>query len=553
MEWSTACPDWERRIKARESLIPFPPLFPEQASAALRIFRQLVAVDVAGSPTFGDISRPWLTDLVAAIFGSYDPEIGRRLITEFFWAISKKNGKSTDAAGIMLTALILNWRQSGEFIILAPTVEVANNSFYPARDAVRADDELRDLMHVQEHYRTITHRTTNATLKVVAADSEAVGGKKAIGVFIDELWLFGKRANADNMIREACGGQASRPEGFTIYATTQSDEAPAGVYKKKLDYARGVRDGRIKDNRFLPIIYEFPQAMIDAEEHLNPANFYVTNPNIGASVDEEFLAREFAKAQEEGADSLANFLAKHLNVEVGLALRSTSWAGADFWQQQATSGLTLEAILKRSEVLTIGVDGGGLDDMLAVCVIGREIKTGKWLHWARAWIHPIVLKRRKAEAPRLQDFAKAGDLVIVDKIGDDVHQLVDVIEQCEHSGLLEAVGLDPAGIGAVLDEIEGRGIRKDCVIGISQGWRLVGAIKTAERRLAEGGLIHGGSGLMAWCVGNAKVEPRGNAILITKQASGSAKIDPLMATFDAVELMARNPAARSKRYQVLWI
>jgi phage terminase large subunit-like protein len=34
---------------------------------------------------------------------------------------------------------------------------------------------------------------------------------------------------------------------------------------------------------------------------------------------------------------------------------------------------------------------------------------------------------------------------------------------------------------------------------------------------------------MAWAVSNARVEPKGNAIVITKQASGTAKIDPLMA------------------------
>ena len=33
----------------------------------------------------------------------------------------------------------------------------------------------------------------------------------------------------------------------------------------------------------------------------------------------------------------------------------------------------------------------------------------------------------------------------------------------------------------------------------------------------------------AWCVSNAKVELKGNGILITKQASAKAKIDPLMA------------------------
>ena len=55
--------------------------------------------------------------------------------------------------------------------------------------------------------------------------------------------------------------------------------------------------------------------------------------------------------------------------------------------------------------------------------------------------------------------------------------------------------------------------------------------------------------MMAWCVGNAKVEPKGNAILITKQASGTAKIDPLMAMFSAVALMALNPAAAKKKFQ----
>ena len=35
---------------------------------------------------------------------------------------------------------------------------------------------------------------------------------------------------------------------------------------------------------------------------------------------------------------------------------------------------------------------------------------------------------------------------------------------------------------------------------------------------------------MVWTVSNA-LEPKGNAIVITKQASGTAKIDPLMAAF----------------------
>ena len=549
MDWSTSCKDWEARILAGKSLIPFGPLFPESAESALAVFNELRVADVAGSPMMGAICRPWIKDFVSAIFGAYEPDIGRQHIQEFMLSVSKKNSKSTTAAAIMLTALVRNWRESAEFLVLAPTIEIANNSFYPARDMVKRDAELSALFHVQEHYRTITSRRNGASLKVVAAENETVGGKKATGILVDELWQFGKRPNAENMFREAMGGLASRPEGFVIYLTTQSDEAPAGVFKQKLDYARGVRDGRIKDNRFLPVLYDWPDRMLKDKDYRDRKWFFVTNPNLGASVNEEFLVRELAKADEAGEESLIGFYAKHLNVEIGLALRSNRWAGADFWETQGTL-LSLDDLLSRCEVVAIGIDGGGLDDLLGLAVVGRERETGNWLHWGHAWAHPSVLERRKIEAARFHDFEKDGDLTLVDQIGEDVDELVGIVDKVEASGLLFKIGVDQAGIGAILDALE---IEPERIVGIPQGWRMNGAIKTTERKLAEGAFHHGGSAMMAWCVGNAKVEPRGNAILITKQASGSAKIDPLMALLDAVALMSMNPEPMRRTFDAFVI
>ncbi|MEX5364409.1 terminase large subunit [Pseudomonas guariconensis] len=544
--WTTACPDWEQRIVSRQSLIPFKPLFPTEAEEALDVFGALRMVDATGSPLMSETVRDWVNQFVAAIFGAYDPDEGRRLVSEFMLLISKKNGKSTIAAGIMLTALILNWRPSGEFIILAPTKEIADNSYIPIRDMVRADEELDALLKVQDHLRTVTHRQTNATLKVVAADSETVSGKKAIGVFVDELWVFGKRANAEAMLREATGGLASRPEGFIIWATTQSDAPPAGVFRQKLLYARKVRDGEIVDKSFLPVLYEFPKAMLDAGAHRDFSNAYITNPNLGLSVDEAFIERGYAQAQMDGEESFRGFLAKHLNVEIGLALLSDRWAGTDYWEQQASDLCkTLDDLIERCEVIDIGIDGGGLDDLLGLAAIGRETGTRRWLTWTHAWAHPSVLERRKSEAPRIRDFAKDGHLTLVNRIGDDIDDVAQLVAKVEQAGLLDKVGLDPAGVGAILDALEAAGIPRDKIDGISQGWRLGGSIKTAERKLAEGALLHGGQPMMAWCCGNARVEPRGNSILITKQASGSAKIDPLMALFNAVTLMALNPEAKS--------
>lgn len=550
-QWTTACPEWESLLVAKQSIIP-PPIFPDQAEQALGIFKELRVSDLPGKPTFGECSEEWVFDFVNAIFGGYEAETGKQLIREYGLLISKKNTKSTIAAGIMLTALILCWREDEEHLILAPTKEVADNSFKPAAGMIRADEELSDMFQIQDHIRTITHRVTRNTLKVVAADTDTVSGKKSGRILVDELWLFGKRANAEAMFMEALGGQVSRNEGWVIFLTTQSDEPPAGVFKERLDYWRAVRDGKINDLKTLGVLYEFPDSMVESKAYLEPKNFYITNPNIGRSVSEEWIADQLLKNQNKTDGTLQQFLAKHLNIEIGLNLRSDRWAGVDFWEPQIRQ-VTFSDILQRAEVATVGIDGGGLDDLLGLYIIGRDKETREWIGWGHAWAHEIAVRRRKSEESRFNDFVKAGDLTIVKRVGQDTEEVAEYVSRINDAELLDKIGIDPSGVGQILDALVEAEIPEDSVVGVSQGWRLGGAIKTTERKLAEGVLIHGGQPLMSWCVGNARVEPKGNAILITKQASGKGKIDPLMALFNAVSLMALNPEAKKKDYQVFFI
>lgn len=545
MIWSTACPDWRERIVAKRSLIPAP-LFADEAREALEVFKSLKIVDAPGQPTFGEACEQWVFDFVAAIFGAYDAREGRRLIREFFLLISKKNSKSTIAAAIMVTALIRNWRHSAELLILAPTIEVANNAFAPARDMVKADPDLDSLLHVQDHYRTITHRLTRAVLKVVAADNDTVSGKKAAFVLVDELWVFGKKPKADAMLREATGGLVSRPEGFVIYLSTQADEEPAGVFRAKLNYFRQVRDGEIVDPKSLPVLYEYPEEMLAAEAYLDPANFYITNPNLGRSVSKEWLQDELIKVLDAQGGEKQVFLAKHLNVEIGLKLANNRWAGADYWEAAGCESVTLEEIKRRCDVAVVGIDGGGLDDLMGLAVIGRCRDTKQWLAWCKAWAHDDVLARRKDIATQLREFAKDGDLTITDDPVAPIQEAADFVQDLQAAGLLPescGVGLDPWGVAALIDELADRGIEGEILTSIRQGAALSPASWGLEIKLKNRTFIHSGSRLMAWCVGNAKTETRGGAVLITKQTAGRAKIDPLVALFNAAMLMSRNPEA----------
>jgi phage terminase large subunit-like protein len=513
--------------------------------------------DLIGQPLLKEAGADWGRDAIRAIFGSWDRTANTREIDEFFFLIPKKSVKTGTAAEIALTALLFNQRPGAEFVLLGPSKEIASRAYNHAANTIRADREgfLQKRFHPKDNIKEIFDRTNRATVKVLTFDTGIATGVKPVGIVIDELHEISKISSASDVIVQLRGGMIGNPEAFMVFITTQSVDPPAGVFLTELKKARGIRDGRIKNIKTLPVLYEYPEEIIRSGEWKDPKIWGWVNPNLGKSITIARLEALYAAALEAGEHEVKKWASQHLNIEIGISLGSNEWEGARHWEACAEKTLTLPDLLRRCDVVVGGIDGGGLDDLLGLCFIGREISTRKWLHWIHAWCHSSVLGLRKEIAPRLQDFAALGQLTIVDHVGDDVMEVCDYIELVEDAGLFPekgAIGVDPVGITDIIDELERRNfdVSKETlrIVNITQGWQLTNHIKSLARRVAAKDIVHGNQALMAWCIGNAKVEPRGNAIAITKEAAGRAKIDPLMATFNATALMSRNPDSTKSVY-----
>lgn len=559
--WNFACPDWRERLKVGKTIVPDLPLDDDEAQRAVGIFNKLRLPDVPGQPALAEAAGEWQRDIVRAVFGSLDKD-GKRRVPEVFALVPKKSSKTTGGAAIMMTAMLMNQRPRAEFIFVGPTQEVADLAFQQAAGMIDcdADGYLQKRFLVQEHIKTIFDRRTKARLKVKTFDLKVMTGAKPAGVLVDELHLMSNMSFASRVIGQIRGGIIANPEAFLIFITTQSDEPPAGVFKAELQYARGVRDGRIvEDARVLPVLYEFPEEVQtdEARPWKDPKNWPLVLPNLNRSITLERLVSEYRSAVEKGDEEERRWASQHLNVEIGLALHADRWRGADYWQVAADTTISLETLIERSDVAVVGIDGGGLDDLQGLGVMGRCKVTRDWLLWAHAWAQNDVLERRKDIVERLRDFERAGDLTICENATQDIEDVANIIAQVRDANLLpekHAVGFDPQGVAAMVDALAARGIGGEQVVGIPQGYRLSGAVWGMERKLKDGTLWHCGSPMLAWCVGNARTEQRGNAVLITKQVAGKAKIDPLIAAFNATVLMSRNPEAqRAPEYQMLFV
>lgn len=547
MVLSLACPDWWQKLQAGKMPVADLELNTDRARSAVKVFNKLRLPDVPGQPTLGESAAPWFSECVALIFGTVDDD-GNRWVGEFLEMVPKKNSKTTKGAAIMLTALLLNERPRGEFFLIGPTQAIAETSFRQASGMIDADPYLRKLLKVKDYSQEIEHRETKAVLKIVTFDNKVMTGTKPVGVLVDELHVLGKNRHAIRVIEQIRSGINVNPEGFLIFITTQSDEPPTGVFKTELEYAREIRDGNIEGN-MLPILYEFPLEIQASEgrDWLNEKIIGSVHPNLGKTRFVEKLLPEYEKAAQKGIDDLSIWLSQNMNIEIGISLHKDRWVGVDYWNDAADpEPITLESLLERSEVITAGVDGGGLDDLLGFALCGRDKITKDWLFWHRAWVHEVALEKRKKIAAELRQFEKQGDLVIctADDPTQDIRELSDIISQVFEAGLFPSqhgIGLDAVGVAAITDEIAARGVSPDLMVAVAQGYRLNGVIKGFERKLMDGTLWHDGSDLMRFCVGNARTEVRGSATMITKQVSGTAKIDPLIGAFNAFFLMSRNP------------
>ncbi|MEA3534273.1 terminase large subunit domain-containing protein [Rhizobium sp. CC-YZS058] len=542
-----ACPDWWDKLQAGETPMADVPLNEQKARKALAFFNRLRLPDVPGNPPLSEACGDWFRDILCAFLASEDPDTKRRLVWELLCMVPKKNSKTTYVAALGLTALFMEDAPNRQMLIVAPSQNISERCFEQAQGMIRLDPKLNEIFKLQDHLKCITREKTGTKLNVKTFDTSIVTGEIPVLTIIDELHELGKNAKATRVMQQIRGGGITKQRGQVLMITTQSDDIPSGIWRTELDKARAIRDGKGGASPImLPVLYEFPRyRQMDQDFWRNQNNWSFLLPNLGRSIDPQALIDDYENNGKVSKETEQVWTSQHLNIEIGVGLGGDGWSGAMHWQSCVDAKLTgLDALLRRSEVCTIGIDWGGADDLAALYVIGREKGSRRWLGWTRAWARPSVFERRKSIVPKLREFETAGDLVVCDTGEEQAASAAAICKQVFEAGKLPeaaGIGLDSAGVALLLDALEDAGLVEPLVQAVLQGWKLQTAISSVPLKLEDQRFVHGDQSIMAWSVGNAKQTLRGSNYVVTKEVSGAAKIDNLMALFNAAMLMFLNP------------
>lgn len=306
----------ERKRRARpddRDLYYFDRAAADKAADFFPTYLRHVKGEWAGQPF---VLSKWERKIIRKLFGWKRRSDGTRRYRMLYLEVGRKNGKSLFAAGIALLLLFCDDEPGAEIYSAAADRSQAALVFDVAKQMVEASPEL--LKRCEVYRRSIFVPATLSVYMVLSADVKTKHGFNPHGIIFDELHVQDNRGLWDVLQT----GRGSRRQPLTIAITTAGFERHT-ICREQHDRALSVRDGLIRDDSLLPVIYGFEEG----DDWTDRKVWKRCNPNLGISLKESYLEEEFSKAQDSPAYE-NTFRRLHLCQWVEQAVR---WINMDRW------------------------------------------------------------------------------------------------------------------------------------------------------------------------------------------------------------------------------
>lgn len=471
--------------------------------------------DFAGKPF---ILEPWQDEYLDKLFNTKRDD-GLRQYRTSLLALPRKNGKSALSAAIGLYMLCCD--DIGAEVIVAAGDRSQAALLHTAAKQFVESSALSKRCKIYRNSIVLPER--NATMICISSEAGTKHGYNPSCVLVDEYHVFPDRELVD--VLET--GMGARSQPLTIYITTAGTDKLGPCYK---DWQRAekIRDGVLKDETFLPLIFA---ADPDADPFIE-ATWKASNPNYGVTLKPDYFHQMSTRAKQSPSEEVV-FRTLHLNQWVN---SESKWLRHGAWEANAG-----ELRPPGDRVAFCGLDLSSTQDTTAFVAVWPD-DDGTYDVYAHLFIPEEGADRAsKADRVPYRQWAKEGFVTLTEGDITDYDAVRNhVLSFCEKNSV-RSVAIDRWNATHLTTQLVGEGID---VKPFGQGYASMSApTKLLETLIIGGKLRHGGNPALAWQVSNVtlRVDDAGNVKMSKAHSNSTSRIDSAVALVMALGLASAEP------------
>lgn len=467
----------------------------------------------------GEIGKPIKLELfqkayIQALFGFLNRDTNKRRFNETMFLVGRKNGKTTMLSAIALYMMIADGEGSAECYSVATKKDQASKAFKSACAMRSQSPEIKAL--VNKRRTDMYMPSTFSSFEPLSSDSDTLDGLNAHLVIIDELHAI-KDRNLYEVMKQST---SSRTQPLVVMITT-AGTVRENIFDDIYNYANNVLDGTIKNDAFLPVLYELDKT----EEWQDIKNWAKANPGLGTIKQYKYLSEQVQRAKDD-ISSKKGVLCKDFNVRNNT---EEKWLDFDIVNNEET--FDIEELRG-----TYGIGGADLSSTTDLtCATILVIKNHK-----KYILQQYFIPRNKLEEKRKEDdvpydiWEKRGLLTTCEGAKVNYSAVTDWFMEMHDKYDISPywVGYDPWGSQYWLQEMEDVGFE---MIKVIQGARTMSnPMKELEADLKEKNINYNNNPILKWCLLNTAIEiDKNDNIRPIKGKKSKQRIDGAVSLIDA--------------------
>lgn len=481
---------------------------------------------------------------IQIMYGFVDGD-GYRQFHEVLWEEGRKNAKTTLGAALELYMLMADGEGSPQVYNAATSKPQASLAYGAVLKMMRQSKTLSKRLRkgkvVERDEDGIIFDSNMGYITPLSSQTRHLDGLDVHFCLFDELAACTNRDQYD-LIKQ---GMSARDQPMMLCITTNGFER-GSIFDDRYEYGCGILDGKIDDDRFLPIIYE-----LDSREEWQDESCWIkANPGLGP-IKKWSTLRDYVSEAMQNPSFLPTVLTKDFNIPENRAVAWLTFEEA-VNEEPLPFPISENPNMPEGEKFRYGIagfDASDTTDLSAACILMMRPNDDKIYKLSMYWLPELSLRndglRTERDDVPYRQWEKRGLIRLVEGNKVPKRVFIEWLEEVKQNYDIwtYALGYDPWRIYGTDEEMLQQYVGKNNAEVVIQGPKTFSdPMKQLRADYRTKRIVNDHNPIDEWCRMNVSEKRDDNDNIRPVKVGRQAKnrIDGFMSELDAYVTLMRH-------------